>query len=233
LSQSIIRPFSGAVSQARRDIMHLYADLQSGEESVQSFSAKLLKIRLSPEAPASARSFADEILGILPPLIEVERKAQALNNTLAALRAPKGTMARNALPNDVFENRFGPTIGGDGRFGQSAGIETIRGGLRSQRNELQGLVDAAEDARNALANIDLSPVQRQIAETTQAYDRRIEAYKQSTQDAIGLAALQQGKEAALALIAKEATKAEELRAEGMRCELPAITTMPAKKEKKQ
>ncbi|WP_182422329.1 phage tail length tape measure family protein [Aureimonas sp. ME7] len=170
LSGKILRPFSGSVSDARREITTLYTDLRQGEISAQQFADEMLRIRLDPNADDYARNFAEEIRRSLGPVMELERQVQALNQAASQLAAPKGTMGRHDLPDDVFHDRFGSTIGGDGRFGDSAGMDAIRDALRSQRDEMSKRATDNWKAEHELA-------MRAITARTAAEKAEIEAQR--------------------------------------------------------
>ncbi|WP_427024854.1 phage tail length tape measure family protein [Aureimonas ureilytica] len=227
LPEQILRARSGGVSPAHQQIRELYTELRKGELTAAEFAAKMLAIRLDPSADRYARAFAESIRQGVGHATELEQRINAIADTASKLggRGGRVTGAAEANPFDL-RDRFGGVTGIAGRL-DPAGMDNVRDQLRSQRGELEGYVLAAEQAQAALANFDLSPVQRQLAETTQEYDRRIAAYKQSTEDTIGLTALQQEKEAALALITKEATRSEEARRAGYALDLKAINDITA------
>ncbi|WP_062216626.1 phage tail length tape measure family protein [Aureimonas sp. D3] len=168
LSGRILRPFSGHVSDARRQIMSLYTELRTGGISAQQFADEMLRIRLDPNAEVHARNLAEEIRLALPDVVALERQVQALNQATAKMAAPKGTMGRHDLPEGVFKDRFGPIIGGDNRFGSTEAMDGIREGLKGQREELEKTdkavrtySDAVNEQKAALAG-SLAELQLQI-----------------------------------------------------------------------
>ena len=225
LPEQILRARSGGLSPAHQQIRDLYADLRQGEITAADFAAEMLKIRLDPNADDYARVFADAIRQGVGHATELEQRINAIAAAASKLggRGGRVTGADEANPFDL-RDRFGGVTGIAGRL-DPAGMDSVRDQLRDQRSEFEGYLRSAEQAQQALANFDLSPVKRQIAETTQEYDRQIAALNGTAQASIAIAALQTEKEAALGLIRKQAAKDEEARRASMALDLPSVSAV--------
>ena len=153
----------------------------------------------------------------------------------AALKAARDEMAQ-FLPaaktqaqqiEDIYQRQLAGInmAGGDDRDIQSA----LRKASKDRDKALGELGKPAKESlravQDSLNNLDLSPLNRQIAETTQEYDRRIEAYKEANGEAGGLADLLAEKETALAIVRKEGTKAENVRRAEAELALKAVNDL--------
>ncbi|WP_182422301.1 phage tail length tape measure family protein [Aureimonas sp. ME7] len=228
LPEQILRARSGTLAPAHEEIRELYRQLMAGKIGAADMAAAMLKIRMDPKADTYARSFAEAIRLGIAPAVELEQRIKAIVETTEKLGGKGKRVTSDPNGENPFDlrERFGGVTGPADRFDPASG-QTLREQLREQRRGFEEYLDAAEDAKRALANFDLSPVRRQIAETTQDYDRRIEALKGASDSAIAVAALQQEKEAALALITKEATRDEEARRAGYALDLASVTDVTA------
>ncbi|WP_156418080.1 hypothetical protein [Aureimonas sp. AU4] len=228
LTENILRARSGGMSDAHREIRDLYTDLRKGRITAKEFAAEMLRIRLDPASPTFAAQFADQIRIASERAQDLERQINAVADAAAKLGGKGGRVTSNPNEANPFDlrDRFGGVTGTLGKLDPAA-MDGFRDQLRGQREGLEAYTDAAKAAQNALRNFDLSPVERQLADTAQTYDQRIAAYKRATTDTIGLAALQAEKEAALALISKEATRSEETRRAGYALDLKAVGDITA------
>ncbi|WP_244546111.1 D-alanyl-D-alanine carboxypeptidase family protein [Aureimonas phyllosphaerae] len=228
LPEQILRARSGAISPAHQQIRELYGELLRGKITATQMSTEMQKIRLDPEADAYARSFADAIRLGIAPAVELQQRIEAIVATAAQLGGKGSRVTSDPDGRNPFDlrDRFGGVTGAAGRLDPSS-MDGVRDQLRSQRAEFETYIQSAEQAQRELSNFDLSPVQRQIAETTQEYDRQITALQGTADAAIGIAALQAEKEAALGLIRKQATRDEETRRAGYALDLAAINDVTA------
>jgi len=170
-------------------------------------TAKFL-LENSEEGEKARRSF----LGIADALDEVRTKSNEAKQRLSELQKEvAGYNPDGRSDAQKIQDNYAKQIAAINKI-VADNPRTINGLIETANQQANAALDKlSEDAKKkqaetaeSLANVGLGPLEKQIAETTQRYNREIEEYKRTKGDAVGVAALEAAKLNDLTRIRKEA-----------------------------
>ena len=149
LSERIVMPNYGGMTQARLEIRELYSDLLEGRVGAKEMADAMRDIRMDPNNDDYTRQFAEQIRNALGLAVDLQIQIDGINAGVASI-GREGRLVAGAV-HDI-RARFGDYGNMLGRM-DPEGMDAIRAGLKAQTDELTQSTKAADDYARSLRDM--------------------------------------------------------------------------------
>lgn len=244
LQNVLQRTFSGDYRRFIGQMEDIVSALAAGKMTATEFQDEIAAIRTNPLLPGDLKQVADGLSDDAKSARAAEASVKALTGAVQELGYEAAKITFDKLRGEL-EN-LAPKVTTTAQDILRMNNEAIRelGKLDPTRNSASAIEgmgkniqrtasaafdelsrsarEAAQDAQAALADVDASPLQRQINQVTREYERQRQEAERTNGSAATLDALRAKSEADVAVLIKENTRAEEARRAGYALDLQAI-----------